>query len=92
MYRLAIVGSLSLFSGMVTTTQAQETKKTTKNKKGWSKKAKYTAIGAGVGAGTGVAVGRNDSKSGVIGGVVGAGAGYLYGKKKDKKEGRRKRQ
>ena len=91
MYRLAIVSSLTLFSGVITTTQAQDVKKTTKTKKGWSKKAKYTAIGAGVGTATGVAVGKNDSKSGVIGGVVGAGAGYIYGKKKDKKEGRRKR-
>ncbi|HYH15461.1 MAG TPA: glycine zipper domain-containing protein [Flavisolibacter sp.] len=88
MYRLAIIGCLTVFGGTTIPLQAQEVKKKTTK----SRKAKYTAIGAAAGAGTGVAVGKNDSKSGVIGGVVGAGAGYLYGKHKDKKKGRKPRQ
>jgi uncharacterized membrane protein len=88
MYRLAIVGCLTIFTSSVVPLQAQEVKKkTTKSRKG-----KYAAIGAGVGAGTGVAAGKNDSKSGMIGGAVGAGVGYMYGKHRDKKKGRKVRQ
>jgi hypothetical protein len=83
MYRLVILGSLALTTSSNAALHAQTTKK--------SKKAKYTAIGAGVGAGTGIILGKNDSKSGIIGGAVGAGAGYMYGRHKDKKNGVRKK-
>ena len=89
MFRLALVGCLTVFAGEAVPLQAQEVKKKKTTK---SRKAKYAAIGAVAGAGTGVVVGKNDSKSGVIGGVVGAGAGYMYGKHKDKKKGRKPRQ
>lgn len=81
-YQLTLVCSVTLFSGVINTADAQTRQK--------SKKAKYTAIGAGVGAGTGIATSRNDSKGAAIGGVIGAGAGYMYGRHKDKKNGRRK--
>ena len=87
MCRLALIGCLTLFTGIDEPLHAQQVKKTTKSRKG-----KYTAIGAGAGAATGIATGKNDSKSGVIGGVVGAGAGYMYGKHRDKKKGRKVRQ
>src|SRR2546423_98127 len=63
-------------------TQVKEVHKT---KKGWSNKAKGTAIGAGAGAITGAAVSSHKGKGAVIGGAVGAGAGYLIGRHKDKK-------
>jgi uncharacterized membrane protein len=80
---LTMAGALTL--GSVNTASAQEVKETVKTKKGWSKKAKYSVIGAAAGAGTGVLVGKNDSKSAIIGGAIGAGTGYLYGRHKDKK-------
>lgn len=82
---LTMAGALTIGSGAVVTAGAQEVKETHKTKKGWSKKAKYSVIGAAAGAATGVAVGKNDSKSAVIGGAVGAGSGYLYGRHKDRK-------
>lgn len=83
-YRLAMVIGLTIFTGTVIPVQAQETKKTTKSRKG-----KYAAIGAAAGAGTGIAVSKKNTKGAVIGGVVGAGAGYMYGKHRDKKKGRK---
>lgn len=83
-YRLAIVVGLALFTSTVVPVQAQETKKTTKSRKG-----KYAAIGAAAGAGTGIAVSKKNTKGAVIGGAVGAGTGYLYGKHRDKKKGRK---
>lgn len=80
-----MAGVLTMGSGAVTTAGAQEVKETYKTKTGWSKKAKYSVIGAAAGAATGVIVGKNDSKSAAIGGVIGAGSGYLYGRHKDKK-------
>lgn len=81
LYGMTMIGALF----MATDINAQETKK-----KGWSKKAKYTAVGTGAGVGTGVLVSKNDSKGAVIGGSIGAGIGYLYGRHKDKKNpGRR---
>lgn len=56
-------------------------------KKGWSKAAKGTAIGAGAGAATGAIITR-DAKGAIIGGVVGAAGGYIIGRKQDKKDGR----
>jgi hypothetical protein len=82
---LAMAGALTVGSGTVVTAGAQEVKETYKTKKGWSKKAKYSVIGAAAGAATGVAVGKNDSKSAIVGGAVGAGSGYLYGRHRDKK-------
>ena len=62
-----------------------QTKTVHKTKKGWSNKAKGTAIGAGAGAVTGAVVSHNKGKGAIIGGAVGAGAGYLVGRHKDKK-------
>lgn len=54
-------------------------------KKGWSKAAKGTAIGAGSGAVLGAIISKNKTKGAVIGGVIGAAGGYVLGKKMDKK-------
>ncbi len=62
--------------------------KTTK-KKGWSKAAKYAAIGGGGGAVLGAVINkRNRVAGGVIGGVLGGGIGYGIGRSQDKKDGR----
>jgi hypothetical protein len=62
---------------------------TTKKKKGWSKAAKGTAIGAGAGAAAGALLVKNNRALGaVIGGVVGGGVGYGVGRGMDKKDGR----
>jgi hypothetical protein len=58
-------------------------------KKGWSKAAKGTAIGAGAGAAAGaLIVKKNRALGAVIGGVVGGGVGYGIGRSQDKKDGR----
>ena len=58
-------------------------------KKGWSKAAKYSAIGGGSGIILGAVINkRNRVAGGAIGGILGAGVGYLWGRSKDKKEGR----
>jgi hypothetical protein len=57
-------------------------------KKGWSKAAKGTAIGAGSGAVIGAVVSKNKTKGAVIGGIIGAGGGYAIGRSMDKKDGR----
>jgi hypothetical protein len=88
-FRLSMVGLLTLTSSIYANGQAQGTKER-KTDKTWSKKAKGAAIGGGVGAATGVIVSKNNSKGAVVGGVVGAGAGYLYGRHKDKKNPARK--
>ncbi|OQP60757.1 glycine zipper domain-containing protein [Niastella populi] len=60
-----------------------------KKKKGWSKAAKGTAIGAGAGAAAGAILVKNNRALGaVIGGVVGGGVGYGVGRSMDKKDGR----
>ncbi|WP_081146012.1 glycine zipper domain-containing protein [Niastella vici] len=60
-----------------------------KKKKGWSKAAKGTAIGAGAGAAAGALLVKNNRALGaVIGGVVGGGVGYGVGRSMDKKDGR----
>lgn len=85
-----MAGALTMGSGALVTASAQtDTKETSKAKKGWSKKGKYSVIGVAAGAATGVAVSKNNSKGAVIGGVIGAGSGYLYGRHKDKKSGHR---
>ena len=58
-------------------------------KKGWSKAAKGTAIGAGSGAILGAIINkRNRAVGAVIGGVLGGGVGYGIGRSQDKKDGR----
>lgn len=57
-------------------------------KKGWSKAAKGTAIGAGTGAIVGAVVSKKKGKGAIIGGVAGAGAGYIIGRREDRKDGR----
>jgi len=60
-----------------------------RKKKGWSKAAKGTAIGAGAGAAAGALLVKNNRALGaVIGGVVGGGVGYGVGRSMDKKDGR----
>jgi outer membrane lipoprotein SlyB len=61
----------------------------TQQKKGWSKAAKGTVIGAASGAVLGAVVAKNNRGTGaVIGGVAGGTAGYIIGRKQDKKDGR----
>jgi hypothetical protein len=68
--------------------ESQNAAKTTQ-KKGWSKAAKGTAIGAGAGAVIGAVVNkRNRAAGAIIGGVLGAGGGYVIGRTMDKKDGR----
>lgn len=62
----------------------------TSEKRGWSKAAKGTAIGAGTGAVAGAIISKNKAAGAVIGGVVGAGGGYIIGKELDKKDERKK--
>jgi YmgG-like glycine-zipper protein len=59
-------------------------------KKGWSSAAKGTAIGAASGAVLGAVLSKdhNRAKGAVIGGAAGAAGGYLYGRHRDKKNGR----
>jgi hypothetical protein len=58
-------------------------------KKGWSKAAKYSAIGGGTGILLGAVINkRNRVAGGIIGGVLGGGLGYGIGRSKDKKDGR----
>jgi hypothetical protein len=61
-------------------------------KKGWSSAAKGTAIGAASGAVLGAALSKDHHrvKGAVIGGAAGAAGGYLYGRHRDKKNGRYK--
>ena len=57
-------------------------------KRGWSKAAKGTAIGAGSGAVLGAIVSKKKGKGAIIGGLLGAGAGYVIGRAGDKRDGR----
>ena len=68
--------------------ESQNAAKTT-TKKGWSKAAKATAIGAGTGAVLGAVINKKNRVAGaVIGGVLGGGGGYVIGRGMDKKDGR----
>jgi phage tail tape-measure protein len=72
-------------------TMSSESDNTAKaaEKKGWSKAAKGTAIGAGAGAAAGAVINKkNRVVGGVIGGVVGGAVGYGIGRKMDKNDGR----
>ena len=61
----------------------------TTQKKGWSKAAKGTTIGAVGGAVAGAIINKkNRVLGGVIGGVIGGGVGYGIGRGMDKKDGR----
>jgi len=74
-------------SGSATTTTSYPAK--APEKKGWSKAAKGTAIGAGGGAVIGAVVNkRNRAVGAVIGGVAGGAVGYGIGRHMDKKDGR----
>jgi hypothetical protein len=69
--------------------ESQNAAKTTIQKKGWSKAAKGTAIGAGAGAVLGAVINKKNRAVGaVIGGVIGGGGGYVIGRGMDKKDGR----
>jgi hypothetical protein len=69
--------------------ESQNAAKTTTTKKGWSKAAKATAIGAGTGAVLGAVINKKNRVAGaVIGGVLGGGGGYVIGRGMDKKDGR----
>jgi hypothetical protein len=59
---------------------------TSKDRPGWSNKAKGAVIGGVVGAVTGAAVSDKKGKGAVIGGVVGAAGGYGVGAILDKKK------
>jgi hypothetical protein len=69
--------------------ETQNSAKTAIKKKGWSKAAKGTAIGAGAGAVLGAVINKKNRAVGaVIGGVIGGGGGYVIGRGMDKKDGR----
>lgn len=68
---------------------SSETANAAKAKKGISKAAKGTAIGAASGAVLGAVINKkNRVVGGVIGGVLGGGIGYGIGRGMDKKDGR----
>jgi thiamine pyrophosphate-dependent acetolactate synthase large subunit-like protein len=79
--------SVSSGSGSASTTTSYPAK--APEKKGWSKAAKGTAIGAGGGAILGAVINkRNRAVGAVIGGVAGGAVGYGIGRHMDKKDGR----
>ncbi|GAA4009461.1 hypothetical protein GCM10022408_21950 [Hymenobacter fastidiosus] len=78
---IALVSAVVMLNATVAPEAAQAQ---TKPRKGWSKKAKGAAIGAGAGAVGGAVLGG--TKGAVIGGVAGAAAGGLIGRKKDRKK------
>ena len=67
--------------------QAQDTKQTDPEKKGWSKKAKGAVIGGATGAAAGrvVAGKKGGTRGAIVGGAAGAAAGGAIGRKKDRK-------
>lgn len=74
-------------SGAMTSSTTNNAKTT--KKKGWSKAAKYSAIGGGTGVVLGAIINKkNRVAGGVIGGVLGGGLGYGIGRSQDKKDGR----
>lgn len=80
----AMLSAVLMLGGTVATPEAAA--QTTK--KGWSKKGKGAAIGAGTGAVAGAVIaGKGDRATGaVVGGAAGAVGGALIGRKKDKKK------
>ncbi|KUG06655.1 glycine zipper domain-containing protein [Solirubrum puertoriconensis] len=81
---VAAVLSVALLGGTTEMAQAQDSKP----RKGWSKKGKGAAVGAGAGALTGAVIaGKGDRATGaIVGGAAGAVGGALIGRKKDKKK------
>jgi hypothetical protein len=72
-----------------TVNETQPAEQPAKKKKGWSKAAKGTVIGAGVGAAAGaIIVKKNRGLGAAAGAVLGGGAGYGVGRSMDKKDGR----
>jgi hypothetical protein len=72
-----------------TTTRYVSTNSAPARRRGWSKAAKGAVIGGAGGAVLGAVVSKNNRGSGaLIGGVLGATGGYLFGRHKDKKDGR----
>ncbi|AEW00863.1 hypothetical protein A4D02_12955 [Niastella koreensis] len=72
-----------------TVNETQPAAQPVKKKKGWSKAAKGTVIGAGVGAAAGaIIVKKNRGLGAAAGAVLGGGAGYGVGRSMDKKDGR----
>ena len=72
-----------------TVNETQPAAEPVKKKKGWSKAAKGTVIGAGVGAAAGaIIVKKNRGLGAAAGAVIGGGAGYGVGRSMDKKDGR----
>lgn len=72
-------------------TMSSESANTAKapQKRGWSKAAKGTAIGAGTGAVLGAVINKkNRVVGGVVGGVAGGAVGYGIGRTMDKRDGR----
>lgn len=75
-----------------TNTTNTTTTTVTKQKKGWSNKAKGAVIGAGVGAITGAMVDKKKGEGAVVGGLLGAGAGLGVGAILDGKEKKQPKQ
>lgn len=72
----------------MSSTSSHEAKVSAK-KKGWSKAAKYAVIGGTGGAVLGAVINKKSPvKGAVIGAVVLGGGGYIFGRSKDKQEGR----
>jgi hypothetical protein len=70
-------------------TMTSTSSNTAQQKKGWSKAAKGAVIGGAGGAVAGAVINkRNRGVGAVVGGVIGAGGGYIFGRSKDKKDGR----
>jgi osmotically inducible lipoprotein OsmB len=83
---LTILFALFLLTG--NQAQAQNTKQTEPQKKGWSKKAKGAVIGGATGAAAGrVVAGKHGGTRGaIVGGAAGAAAGGAIGRKKDREK------
>lgn len=81
--------SVSRSSGSGTRTSESGHTAQASKKRGWSKAAKGTAIGAAGGAIAGAVINkRNRVVGGVVGGVLGGAVGYGIGRSQDKKDGR----
>jgi len=82
--RMATRAAKTVSMNSSTTNEAKVAKK-----KGWSKSAKYAVIGGAGGAVLGAVINKKAPvKGAVIGAVILGGGGYIFGRSKDKKEGR----
>lgn len=85
--KVVVVKKVQSNSGSMNSSTTNEAK--TVQKKGWSKAAKGTVIGAVGGGVLGAVINKkNRVAGGIIGGVLGGGLGYGIGRSKDKKDGR----